>query len=385
MPRGHRGRWSCSEKLTMHDGSVLDLGLLPEFAPRPQRSPVLYAIYSKKVWAAVAAIAFIATAAALTWGPLLKAAGNYNSADRAVVRISFDDLREVEAMTVDDKSQIVVEGLAAQQRNAALPISAGPLDHMRRFLISTASQASEANALKCLTQAVYYESANEPMQGRRAVAQVVLNRMRHPAYPKSVCGVVYQGSERRTGCQFSFTCDGSLLRRPSIGAWHEAEAVASAALAGYVEPSVGTATHYHADYVLPKWAFQLGKITQLGRHIFYRFTGSWGRSAAFTGHYSGIETIPALNAAALQERLMADGSAVEAVVPGLTVPPHVTDRHAEVDVGGRLDVTKEWRLTIPDPTEASSRYRQAVADTSKTPQEPGQVVLAERPTAKSSQ
>jgi spore germination cell wall hydrolase CwlJ-like protein len=69
-----------------------------------------------------------------------------------------------------------------------------------------------------MTQAVYYEAAYEPLQGRRAVAQVVLNRVRHPAFPNSVCGVVYQGSNQRV-CQFSFTCDGSLNRKPSAAAW----------------------------------------------------------------------------------------------------------------------------------------------------------------------
>src|SRR5262245_8141844 len=106
----------------MHDGSVLDLGLLPEFAPRPPRRPVVNAIYSKRALATAVVIAFLAAAAALGWGPLLKAVGNFQSADRAVVRISFDDLREVEAMNVDDKSQIVVEGEDAQRRNAELPL-----------------------------------------------------------------------------------------------------------------------------------------------------------------------------------------------------------------------------------------------------------------------
>jgi Cell Wall Hydrolase len=266
----------------------------------------------------------------------------------------------------------VVEGADAQAGNAAIPFLDQPLGAVQAFGIAAAKNETYATALKCLTQAVYYEAAVEPMQGRRAVAQVVLNRMRHPAYPKSVCGVVYQGAERRTGCQFSFTCDGALLRAPAAGPWREAEIVAKAALAGFVEPSVGTATFYHADYVLPKWAYQLGKITQIGRHLFYRFNGNWGAAKTFNGRYAGVERIPALDLMALRERVLEDGlaleeTAAEQFTPGLTVTPHVTDRHAENDVGGRIDMTKEWRPSIPDPVAASSRYKEVLAATGSAP------------------
>lgn len=273
-------------------------------------------------------------------------------------------LLELTNMNVDDHGQIMAEGLDAQQRNALIPlVGAGGLQ-AASFSIAAGNPA-EMTALRCLTQAVYYEAAVEPIPGRRAVAQVVLNRVRHPAYPNSVCGVVYQGSERRTGCQFSFTCDGSLLRQPSARAWNEAQTIARAALAGYVEPSVGTATHYHADYVLPKWAFQLAKTSQIGRHIFYRFNGGWGQPSYFTARYNGAERIPALNVDMLNERLLASEAGAESdqFVPGLTVAPSVTDRHAMTDVGGRIDTTREWRLSIPDPTTASSRYRSAVETT----------------------
>ena len=86
----------------------------------------------------------------------------------------------------------------------------------RPFDLSDSDPLDRRRALLCLTQAVYYEAGFEPLEGRRAVAQVVLNRMRHPAFPKSVCGVVYQGA-RDPVCQFSFVCDGSLYRAP--GAW----------------------------------------------------------------------------------------------------------------------------------------------------------------------
>jgi len=143
--------------------------------------------------------------------------------------------------------------------------------------------------VQCLSEAVYYESAREPEVGQEAVAQVVLNRLRHPAYPKSVCGVVYQGSARTTGCQFTFTCDGSLRYAPQAALWKRAREVSERALAGYVDKTVGSATHYHAQYVAPYWAPTLVKMVKVGQHIFYRWTGPWGEPPAFTGRYAGGE------------------------------------------------------------------------------------------------
>jgi hypothetical protein len=159
---------------------------------------------------------------------------------------------------------------------------------MRPFVL-TADGEDRERALTCLTQAIYYEAAREPEVGQAAVAQVVLNRLRHPAYPKSICGVVYQGAARATGCQFTFTCDGALRWAPEPTLWRRARQVAERALAGYVDKQVGSATHYHADYVAPYWAPTLVKMTQVGQHIFYRWTGPWGEPPAFTGRYAGGE------------------------------------------------------------------------------------------------
>jgi spore germination cell wall hydrolase CwlJ-like protein len=172
--------------------------------------------------------------------------------------------------------------------NAMQKAAAEPPPPAKPFILK-ASGEDRAAAIKCLTQAIYYEAAIEPLEGQRAVAQTVLNRVRHPGYPKSVCGVVYQGALRTTGCQFSFTCDGSLAREPNPLIWSRAERLAVEALGGYVEKSVGTATHYHADYVAPYWAPTLYKIVQIGRHIFYRWTGPWGLPPAFNGKYAGGE------------------------------------------------------------------------------------------------
>jgi len=175
----------------------------------------------------------------------------------------------------------------AQTINALRPATAAAEPVKPFFLKATASD--RAQALKCLTQAVYYEAATEPLKGRQAVAQTVINRLRHPGYPKSICGVVFEGAMRSTGCQFSFTCDGSLARAPVPGLWRQAQSVAKAALNGFVAKDVGTATHYHADYVSPYWAPTLLKIAQIGAHIFYRWTGPSGEPGAFTARYQGGE------------------------------------------------------------------------------------------------
>jgi hypothetical protein len=146
-------------------------------------------------------------------------------------------------------------------------------------------------AVDCLAAAVYYEAANESEAGQRAVAQVVLNRVRHRAWPNTVCGVVYEGSDRRTGCQFSFTCDGSLGRVPSASGWRRAVSVAEFALAGSVFDPVGSATHYHANYVVPYWASSLQKTAVIGAHIFYRWRGPLGEAEAFRQRYAGSEPL----------------------------------------------------------------------------------------------
>jgi spore germination cell wall hydrolase CwlJ-like protein len=173
--------------------------------------------------------------------------------------------------------------------NAAIPIENLANPSARPFTLAGASAADRLRSLDCLTAAIYYEAAREPLNGQRAVAQVVLNRVRHPAYPKSVCGVVFEGARRSTGCQFSFTCDGSLRRAPMAEYWDRAREVAAAALAGQVYAPVGWATHYHANYVVPYWASSLVKSANVGMHIFYRWRGGWGRPGAFGTRYAGVE------------------------------------------------------------------------------------------------
>ena len=173
--------------------------------------------------------------------------------------------------------------------NARIPVAALPFGAARPFSLGNASVEARAQALECLTSALYYEAAQESDDGQRAVAQVVLNRVRHPAFPASVCGVVYQGSTRATGCQFTFTCDGSLARAPMTDAWDRARRNAKAALDGAVYAPVGNATHYHANYVLPYWASGLVKTQVVGAHLFYRWAGGWGQPGAFAQAYSAHE------------------------------------------------------------------------------------------------
>ena len=169
-----------------------------------------------------------------------------------------------------------IEGTASAARPFAM--KPGTTEHSR--------------ALKCLTDAIYYEAATEPDIGQRAVAQVILNRMRHPTYPNSVCGVIYQGSERRTGCQFSYSCDGSMARLPSRIHWDRARKVAVEALSGYVYAPVGVATHYHTVQVNPYWAPSLHFVGTIGAHRFYRWKGSAGRLSAFFRGHAGSEPFP---------------------------------------------------------------------------------------------
>jgi spore germination cell wall hydrolase CwlJ-like protein len=123
----------------------------------------------------------------------------------------------------------------------------------------------------CLARAVYFEARSETALGQMAVAKVILNRVKAPGYPKSICGVVYQGSNRRNSCQFSFACDGQAddVRQPA--AWDQARTVARRAIEGdkKVASQLNGALFYHADYVKPKWSRSMRKVMKVGRHIFY--------------------------------------------------------------------------------------------------------------------
>jgi len=164
---------------------------------------------------------------------------------------------------------------------AALPSSALAADSAQPFS-AQGDAAAVDRSRECLAEAIYYEARSQSADGQRAVAQVVLNRVRHPAYPNTVCGVVYQGSTRYTGCQFTFTCDGSMNRPINAAAWDRARQIADAALHGSVYRPVGLATNYHIIAISPYWAPSLVPQIVLGAHIFYRRPGYGGSADAFT-------------------------------------------------------------------------------------------------------
>jgi spore germination cell wall hydrolase CwlJ-like protein len=139
--------------------------------------------------------------------------------------------------------------------------------------------ARSATEVKCLATAIYFEARGEAEKGQIAVAQVVLNRLKNPAYPKTVCGVVYQNKDRRNQCQFSFACDGIPDRINDPDAWATAQGLARREIndeqAMYM-PDIGASTHYHATYVRPRWAHTMTKMEKIGRHIFYKtIHGGW--------------------------------------------------------------------------------------------------------------
>ncbi|MFN7054556.1 cell wall hydrolase [Hyphomonas sp.] len=164
--------------------------------------------------------------------------------------------------------------------------------------------------LKCMAQAVYYESAHEPLNGQLAVAEVVANRVRDHRYPDSVCGVVYQGATRTTGCQFTFTCDGALNRAPVGENWERAKRIAAHVMMELHEERTGGATHYHATYVDPVWNAGLVKTDRIGLHIFYRFPrgAEW---AAVERNFAARKRETELRLAALDASREADMAAID--------------------------------------------------------------------------
>ena len=156
----------------------------------------------------------------------------------------------------------------ARAINADIPFVDGPVRPAAPYVLrGSARYAREAG--DCLATAAIYESARSA-DGQRAVIQVILNRVRSYGFPKTICGVVYQGASKETGCQFSFACDQSLARRHEPRGWSAARRRAAHALHGYVFPRVGTATHYHTDWIVPYWSASLDKIAKVDSHIFYR-------------------------------------------------------------------------------------------------------------------
>ncbi|BBC70946.1 cell wall hydrolase [Altererythrobacter sp. B11] len=181
----------------------------------------------------------------------------------------------------------------AKEINDSVPFTTEPVPAAAPLSLIFSTPEDQQRAADCLAAAAWYEAGNDTV-GESAVVQVVLNRLRHAAFPKTVCGVVFQGSERQTGCQFTFTCDGSMIRRrPSASAWLAAQSIALTGMRGVVFPQIGWATHYHTDQVVPNWSSSVDKVAAVKTHLFFRWRGANGRPRAFQARYGGGEPIVA--------------------------------------------------------------------------------------------
>ena len=200
-------------------------------------------------------------------------------------------------------------------------------EHLKR------AEALDSEA-HCMAQAIYYESRNEPLAGQLAVAEVISNRMRDHRYPDTACGVVFQGATRTTGCQFTFTCDGALGRKPKGTAWEQAQEIAAHVLMNLAEDRTGGATHYHATYVDPVWSAGLIKTDKIGLHVFYRFPrgSEWAKVRSASASRSAPAPVVAaaetkdLNAESLSvlREATADEMRVAAKVEASAAPATVT-------------------------------------------------------------
>lgn len=262
------------------------------------------------------------------------------------------------AITADSQS-LVARIDEARTANAAIPLIANGLQPAHPFdAYRVADLTAAPRAQQCLALAMYYEAGFEGRDGRLAVAQVVLNRVRHPAFPHDVCSVVFQHSVSDV-CQFTFACDGAMQRPRLPGLWSQALAEAGAALHGKVFAPVGMATHYHADYVFPRWAPRLEKVAVIGHHMFYRWPNGWGLRRAFTAGYAGSE--PALGA-------------IEQATPDLIVlPPELTAAAGEIapirsaNEAGFVDPSKGWVPRISQPRPSPEPTAAAVGPAGEKP------------------
>ena len=255
-------------------------------------------------------------------------------------------------------SKLLLVRSAALASLLLVPTSPALATETARPFEAPQDRSSFDRALRCLTEAIYYEARSESEEGQRAVAQVVLNRVRHPSYPASVCGVVYQGSERRTGCQFSFTCDGSMARGVSDGAsWARAERIATSALRGSVFRPVGLSLNYHTTAIRPYWAPSLVRHTVIGAHIFYLHPRS-GSLASFNQAPAAVEPAPGRQAS-VNYIARAPRTAAARTPPGFQ-PARIERAIVE---RARVERYEVERPTFEHPTGGTTRQRPARAAT----------------------
>lgn len=298
-----------------------------------------------RLWLTAALLALAALGVARAFPPQPPPAqASVATIENGKPREALEDLLSITA----DSHSTVAEADAARAANAALPLVSRGLQPARPFTLSAGIDLTGADrALQCLALAMYYEAGFEGPAGRMAVAQVVLNRVRHPAFPDSVCAVVFQRSAGNV-CQFTFACDGAMQRPRLPALWHLTLDEAAAALAGKVYAPVGMATHYHADYVFPAWAPRLDKIAVVGTHQFYRWPGGWGLRGAFSATYAGDE--PML--AGSDQPAAEIGAAIIAVPAELTIAAGEVAPLRSDNEGGFIDPATGWvpKIALPAHT-----------------------------------
>lgn len=147
------------------------------------------------------------------------------------------------------------------QSSGQAPYSAADLDAM--------PPARGGREWQCLTEALYFEARGESTAGQFAVAEVILNRVDHSAYPDTICGVVNQGTGRRFACQFTYTCDGRPEEVTDHGIHRRLGQIARIMMDGGPRGLTGGATHYHANWVSPDWARTFPRTAEIGVHLFY--------------------------------------------------------------------------------------------------------------------
>ncbi len=197
---------------------------------------------------------------------------------------------------------------------------------------------NEQAEMDCLAEAVYYEARSEDLTGQMAVAEVVMNRVKSPHFPKTVCGVVFQGRYRDTGCQFTFTCDGSMRNRPEGEAWDRARAVALHVAMGLNTPVTNDATHYHTDYVNPYWRAGLVETTTIGTHIFYRFpktNAEWTKARIALAAQNG-------------ETVSDEALAVPVEIDGIEISPPVNDAD-KLAAAALVKISTEAKPALVEP------------------------------------
>jgi spore germination cell wall hydrolase CwlJ-like protein len=286
-------------------------------------------------WRALTSAALIGSAAGLGVGAVYLTAGAGLS---AAPRVEAAPLAPAPVATIPAPQTAAPQPVAPQPA----AFVADPSDRLGAAdIVAAQTRVTRAHELDCLTQAVYFEARGESAKGQQAVATVIMNRVRNPRFPKTVCGVVYQGAAHHNGCQFSFACDGQAERVVERSAWDRARIVAARVLAGAVLRDVGSATHFHVVGVDPGWGLQMRRVSQVGLHVFYRFNPHAApagpgndRSVVFTSAPAPAAAPPLRLAEAMMAPIPAGKPAVPVIVLAKPAEPRPAAKPVEPAASG---------------------------------------------------